>query len=219
MRWEMPGPGCNLRPSQGEPESMRIFSHVGCCVPEHCWAQPAPLCTTHPFLYSMSPASSGWGEVIQFPPRTSLPSLLSLHRWICPHQHTHCRPTLSLPWSMAVAGLLPLPSSHHLPSPSRESTRPPSSIFRLNYSSMSAAVQKYREETWRRDTLGSCRPAPGCAATASPPGLGSIRCNELQRPLQHSAPSPRHQPQEERKQHESSSLMVQHRQLSKTPAE
>lgn len=67
--------------------------------------------------------------MIQFPPGTSLPSLLSLHRWICPHQHTHRCPTPSLPWSMAVAGLLPLPSSYHLPSPSHESTRPPSSIF------------------------------------------------------------------------------------------
>jgi len=30
-RWEMSGPGCDLRPSQGEPESRRIFPHVGGC--------------------------------------------------------------------------------------------------------------------------------------------------------------------------------------------
>ena len=36
VRWEMPGPGCDLRPSQGEKQPMRLFSHVGCCVPKHC---------------------------------------------------------------------------------------------------------------------------------------------------------------------------------------
>jgi len=112
--------------------------------------------------------------VIQLPPGTALPSLLSLHQWICPHQHHHCCLTPSLHQSMAVAGLLPLHSSHHLPSPSHESPHPPSSIFQPElFSNVSSGAKVHTEQKPSAETLWEAVvPLPAAQPLPAPQGWG-----------------------------------------------
>lgn len=101
-------------------------------------APPTPSPVARPLQLS--------GELIQFPPGTAPADMP-------PPKHTPLSDT-PLPQSMTIARLSPLSSSHHLSSPSHESTHPSFSIFQPElFINVSSGAEVRSEETWCREVV------------------------------------------------------------------
>lgn len=136
----------------------------------------------HPPPATAHPLPPRGDERVQVSPGTALPSL---HQGISP-QSTQQHLTPSLPQSVAITGLSPLPVPCTSLLPALRALILPLPSPSLNYSWVSAVVQKCSQRQ-NPETLGEAvAPFPA----ADPPGPGSSHCNELWKHLSTRSPAP-----------------------------